>query len=106
MNDYLVSAAPKLASKLPDTPFNNNFADFLVQLKLTRISVDETIKIISQIDISKSSAVEKLTSRVLKDAFSALPIHLAFLFNLLIDSGIFPDQWKCGNLIFIPKDGL
>lgn len=43
---------------------------------------------------------------MLKDAFLALPIHLAILFNLSIDSGIFPDQWKCGNLILIPKEGL
>lgn len=106
MNDYLVSAAPKLASKLPDIPFNCYFPNFLSQLRLSRITVDETIKVVSQIDISKSSAVENLTSRVLKDAFSAIPIHLAFLFNLSIDSGIFPDRWKRANLILVPKEGL
>lgn len=105
MNDYLVSAAPNLASKLQNILFTSNFASFRCQLRLSCITVDETLKVIAQIDVSKSSAVDGLTSRVLKDAFSAPPLHLAFLFNLSIDSGVFPDLWKCGNLILIPKDG-
>lgn len=52
-----------------------------------------------------SSAIDGLTSKLLKDAFSAIPIHICFILNLSIDSGIFPDSWKKGNIVLIPKEG-
>lgn len=54
--------------------------------------------------MSKSSAVDDLSSRVLKDALLCLPIHLCYIFNLSIDQGIFPTAWKKANVILIPKD--
>lgn len=105
MNNFLVSAGPKLAGKIPDTPFQATFRKFVTRLKLDRISVEETLKIVQEISVHKSSAVGGLSSRLLKDAFLALPIHLCFIFNLSLDSGVFPRLWKKGNIILIPKEG-
>lgn len=105
MNEFLVAAGPKLACAIPNIPFIATFNRFMTRLKLTRITVEETVKVIDQICISKSSAVAKLTSRVLKDAFLAIPIHLNFVYNLSIDTGIFPESWKKGNVVLIPKEG-
>lgn len=58
-----------------------------------------------KIEIGKSSAVERLSARLLKDALTVLPIHLAFIFNLSLDTGVFPSAWKQANVILIPKDG-
>lgn len=106
MNQFLVGAGPKLAGDLRDIPFKQTFRDFLTTLKLHRITVEETVEIIDKIEIGKSSAVEGLSSRLLKDALSVLPIHLAFIFNLSLDTGVFPSAWKQANVILIPKDGV
>lgn len=66
MNRFLVGACPKLANNLKDVPFEQTFRDFFSNFKLNRITVEETIKIIEKIEISKSSAVERLSARVLK----------------------------------------
>lgn len=93
------------ANNLRNVPFRQTFRDFLTTLRLRRISVEETVKVIEKIEIGKSSAVDRLSARLLKDALSVLPIHLAFLFNLSLDTGIFPSSWKRANVILIPKEG-
>lgn len=105
MNNFLVSAGPSLAANLSPTPFRDTFDSFLSDLKLTRITIDQTLEVIDSIDIRKSSAIDCLTSRGLKDAFNGLPIQLKFIFNLSIDVGTFPASWKRANIILIPKEG-
>lgn len=105
MNEYLTSAGRKLAEQLPDIPFKSTIQNFATALKFRRITVEETLQQIESISLSKSSAIDGLSSRVLKDALMCLPIHLCYIFNLSIDQGIFPMEWKKANVILIPKDG-
>lgn len=106
MNHFLTSAGPKLANALPHTPFRSTIEEFRSNLVFRRITVEETIKMIEGIDISKSSALDNLSSRLLKDAFLALPIHLTYIFNLSIDTAEFPESWKRSNVVLIPKEGV
>lgn len=92
-------------NNIPNIPVKATFNRFLTNLKFSRITVEETIKAIRQISIVRSSAIDGLTSRLLKDAFIAIPLHLCFIFNLSIDTGNFPNSWKKGNIILIPKEG-
>lgn len=105
MNNHLTTAGPKLANQLPDIPFRLTFNRFLTTLKFKRITVEETFKQIEAINVAKSSAIEDLSSRLLKDALACLPIHLTYIFNLSIEMGEFPSSWKNANVILIPKDG-
>lgn len=105
MNNFLVQAGPKLANDLPHIPFRLTFSKFLTRLKFKRITVAETLKQIEAINIAKSSAIDGLSSCILKDALLCLPIHLAYIFNLSIDTGVFPTSWKNANVVLIPKEG-
>lgn len=80
MNNHPVNAGPKLANDLPHIPFCLTFQNFLTCLKFKRITVEETIKQNEAISLSKSSAIEGLSSRILKDALLCLPVHLAYIF--------------------------
>ena len=51
------------------------------------------------------SAVDKLSTRVLKDAFLSLVDQLTFTFNLSLKKGVFPDKWKATTIIPLQKDG-
>ena len=70
-----------------------------------RVSTDEVLKVCKAIDISKSSAVDGLSSKILKDAFVAIVHKLTRLFNLSLTHGKFPDQWKSATVIPLQKAG-
>ena len=61
--------------------------------------------LISKINISKSSGIELLSSRLLKDSFQTISNELTYLFNFSLQTASFPDQWKKALVIPIPKAG-
>ena len=65
----------------------------------------EVRKLCLQIDITKSSAIPGLSSKILKDAFLCLIPQITFIFNLSFSTQIFPDAWKLTNVIPLPKEG-
>ena len=68
INNYFTTVGPNLAKK-----FNNQWTNFGDVADTTImdfvISKEEVLKLIKDIDIAKSSAIDHLSSRVLKDAF-------------------------------------
>ena len=62
-------------------------------------------KLIKGIDIYKLSGMENISSKNLKDAFSVLYVELTSIFNVSLNTCIFPDAWKIGNITPIPKEG-
>ena len=72
---------------------------------LEPISNLETRALVTKINISKSSGITALSSRLLKDSLLALSDKLTFLFNFSINETNFPDQWKKALVIPIPKPG-
>ena len=67
--------------------------------------IEEVKKLIKDIDTSKSSAIENIDSRVIKDAFEALPHYLTKIFNLSLNRGLVPEIWKTATVIPIKKEG-
>ena len=78
--------------------FSNDF-DFL---PVTQTEVEPLIK---QIEISKSSSIDNLSSRVIKDAFIALLPQVTYMFNLAIEKSVFPTSWKLAKITPLQKDG-
>ena len=61
---------------------------------------------VSDIKVSKSSAIENLSSKLLKDAFSILSVELTYLYNICIETCIFPNSWSVGKTTPIPKTNI
>ena len=57
------------------------------------------------INITKSSAVSLISSRILKDAFLVLTLQLVYLFNMSSSCNIFPPKWKEATVIPLFKGG-
>ena len=53
----------------------------------------------------KLSRIENISSKVLKEDLSVLYMELTSIFNVSLNTGIFPDAWKIGNITPIPKEG-
>ena len=63
------------------------------------------VKIIKDINISKSSAYADLSSKLLKDAFTVLCRELTYLFSIALSSGTFSNEWGLAKVTPIPKTG-
>ena len=106
INDFFNTLGSKISSRLPSIP--KPYTAFCTQCKFDNIppiTETEVISLINSISTHKSSCVEKIPSRLLKDALLALPKQITQLFNLSLTTGIFPDAWKEGKITPIPKKG-
>ena len=100
INSFFTNIGPNLAKS-----FNTEweFSGEKVQdSEITSIHTDfeEVFNLCKEMNISKSSAIDLLSSRIIKDAFLVLILQLVYLFNLSLSTNIFPDRWK--NAIVIP----
>ena len=57
------------------------------------------------INIYKSSAIQNISSKILKEALLGLIPQLTYVFNLSLTKGIFPQKWKTAIVIPLPKGG-
>ena len=68
-------------------------------------TIEEITKLCNDIETHKSSAIELLSSKVLKDAFCILTHQFTHLINLVSQKGIFPETWKSAKVIPLFKGG-
>ena len=61
----------------------------------------EVLKLVDTISINKSSGIENVSSRVIKDFLPSREITQ--LYNNILTSGIFPNKWKVATVMPIPK---
>ena len=67
--------------------------------------VNEVTKYIREIDVNKSSTIEGISARALKDCLLAIPEKVTVLFNETFTSSTIPDKWKVGMVIPLQKEG-
>ena len=104
INDFFVGIGERLAAKfgnvrVPET--NNDFEGD--RLELGHITQVEVLKLIDTISINKSSGLDYVNSRVLKEFLTLSSRELTMLYNNIIDTGIFPNKWKIATVTPIPK---
>ena len=74
---------------------------------LSEIATDfeEIHTLCKEINVGKSSAIDLLATKILKDAFLVLVLQLVYLFNISLGNGIFPSKWKSATVIPLFKGG-
>ena len=104
INDFFVSIGPTLARNYNKSwtyqgqIYNCVFPDMLT-------NEEEVLKLCKEIQETKSSAIDSLSSMILKHALLALIPQLNFLLNLSLKSGKFPQIWKQAVVIPLAKEG-
>ena len=90
-----------------NTPSQDNEPLLTNSQDFTSFSKFEVEMLVRKINIffSKSSGIDLLSSRLLKDSFQAISEKLTYLYNFSIKTNIFPAQWKQALVIPIPKAG-
>ena len=78
---------------------------YLTSNRLSSItfSQDHIAKIIQNFDWCKAHGNDNIIIRMLKICGSAIYKSLAMIFKQSVDTGIFPSEWKKGNIVPIHK---
>ena len=90
LNKYYVNVGPNLANTL-DIEWDKSKCKIEVDstfnfLWITEREVIELVK-------NKSSAIDGLSTRILKDAFLVLHFELTYMYNICLQTGSFPKSW-------------
>ena len=110
LDNYFVNISTRLGLD-DDTVYNNDIlppydiADNL-RLENSDIGLAEVERLAKTIDITKSSCVKNINSKICKDVLMMLPDKFARLFNVSLIYGIFPRLWAIGYVNVIPKSGF
>ena len=105
INDFFANIGVNLARDFNDHWYPST-PPFL-NAELSEISTDfeEVYSLCKEINVGKSSTIDLLASKILKDAFLVLSLQLVYLFNVSLASGIFPPKWKIATVIPLFKGG-
>ena len=120
-NDYSATIGEKLYNKLksedptlPDARFrpeeqlklliDNGKVDVAIE-NIPLVDYSQMEKLVNGISPDKSSGLDGISARVLKDAFQVLILQLCAMFNNSIRQGIFPEAWAKASVVPIPKSG-
>ena len=105
LNEYFTNIGPSLAGDMSDPwIFNGNPCDSSLGENIVA-TPDEVSKLVKDINITKASALDRLSSRLIKDALLCLNEQFTYLINTSFAQGTFPSQWKMATIIPLPKDG-
>ena len=104
LNNFYVNVGPNLAKNHKgtwrkekcktnvDSPFNCSW-----------VSEMEVKRLVKKICITKSSAIENISTRLLKDALEAITFELTYMYNACLQNGMFPETWGLSKVTLIPK---
>ena len=65
----------------------------------------EIFRVVKDINVSKSSGLNNVSSFSVKEAFTIILPEITFMFNLSLETSIFPTDWKKATVVPIPKTG-
>ena len=99
-NKFFATIGIKLAEKYTTrntlTTSGVNQASSIFDFKA--ISCESVIKMINELKPNKAVGVDKVSSRLLKDAADIVVPSLTSLFNISINTGCFPSTWKLAKI--------
>ena len=104
INEYFTKIGPNLATDM-NTPWQPYDDECPNQIELFETNIQEVQKLVHDININKSSAIEGIATRVLKKAFQFSLDKITKIFNLSFSQGKVPTMWKKSQVTPIPKSG-
>ena len=104
---FVCEVGPKLASVLPNSSRSpdNHIKQRESEFEIQKISVDQVYKLLCALKTSKPAGHDKIPQKLLKDAADILAHSLTIVFNLSVETGIFPDDLKTAVVSPVYKTG-
>ena len=99
-NDYFLLQCSTLNTG-SDIPQNSTFN--VAKLSTISITDEKILKIIRSLKPNKAHGWDNVSVRMIKYCDSALVLPLKLIFLNCLSKGIFPDTWKCANVVPVHK---
>ena len=95
-NDYFSTIGPKFANNVIniDSDPMRFVPSVLNTFCFRNISAYELMEAVAQIKTNTSPGIDGISAKLLKDAWDTISESLANIFNLSLQSRIFPDDWN------------
>ena len=93
----LISNSSKLTSHIKYLTDN--------RLSFVSFSHDEISKVIQNLDPNKAHSHDNISIRLLQVCGPSIYKSLEIIFNQCLETGVFPSEWKKGNIVPIHKKG-
>ena len=77
----------------------------LESFQLKTIYNSTVISLLSKLSKSKATDLDKISARLLRECSDIILNSLCLIFNRSISTGIFPDEWKCAEVLPLFKQG-
>jgi hypothetical protein len=106
-NNFFCKIGPQLAENIQPsdldplhyvTPGSNVF-------EFRNISSEEVVSVLKKMKASKAPGLDKISGKLLKAAGNSIIESLVYLFNLVLNTGIFPEDMKIAKVTPIHKSG-
>ena len=109
-NDHFSSIGLKLANNIHANEDNSSHLDYLAEtghctFELKPTSVPKVLLLLSRLCKSKSTGLDKISAKLLRECADLIAESLCTIFNQSIVSGIFLDEWKLSKVVPLFKQG-
>ena len=104
-NKYFSEIGKKLASEIPQNDMDPLYLVITVSNTFTSKSIpkEDLCHAISCMKANRSASIDKISVRLIQGAGSTISKSLHYIFNLSINTGMFPDDWKIARAMPIYK---
>ncbi len=106
-NRYFCEIGPKLAEKIPTN--NVDYLQYITpctsRFTFKQLSVEDLTNVLNKMKTKKAAGPDKITNKLLKAAGYTIYESLLYIFNLVLVTGIFPEDLKQSRVTPIFKDG-
>ena len=104
INSFFTGIGPKLAEKHKSTwSFEGQPCEH--EMPAMEFLESDVLKVINDINISKSSSLKHVSSKVFKDAVLSMPTRFTRILNLAFKNSNIPNKWKIATVTPLPKSG-
>ena len=106
-NTFFTNIGAELAKNIPNA--SRSFEIYIKKVDTTiptdSLTINEVKEAFFSLEISKSPGCDGISFNVIKNCFSELNMKLKYLFDMSLESGIFPDKLKIVRVIPLYKAG-
>ena len=109
LNQHFIEIGQKLASEIPEPPKGKSFESFMKRsiskFKLQKVEESKALELLLAADSAKATGYDKIPNKLLKIAAPHICQSLTSLFNLSIETNIFPHEFGIANVSPLFKTG-
>ena len=104
-NKFFVNIGPKLSSNIRNS--KHSFKSYLTPNAETMNNInltnEELQKAFSTLQLNKSPGYDDISINIVKSVFDIIESSLCYIFNLSLNSGVFPDKLKIARILPVFK---